>query len=293
MSKKLRQDKTTIDYTNVVLEKVNELYENHLLRDRALFILYLINRGTNQDKEKGYQLNVTNHQNIFSVNGEDWYKIFNPLVENNIIECTTKHVKGKVSKFFKINEPYFWVKNKGEIKKVYLGNEFSQMPRHIQQFHLDNQVVKSAKDTLWSKNYNYVPKSIMTEKDKETMNELKVEITMMREMMELMQISFKEKIESLENEIKELKAPISEETQTFAEPISEETHHGEFPINEDYKCYIQMKLRSAKVDAGYWDGAINYIMNNRNIDTVVLSEKIKMSNGATMQLMNKINRFWN
>ncbi|VTP97673.1 hypothetical protein [Sphingobacterium daejeonense] len=68
------------------------------------------------------------------------------------------------------------------------------MPEYIQRFHLDNHLVVKPQKSLWSKNYQYVPKDIITEEERETMNELKLEIKMLKEMMELMAMTFNQKI---------------------------------------------------------------------------------------------------
>jgi len=204
---KNKKDVTVLDLTQKLNDKVNEIYSNQELRNKAIFILYLINRGSNNDV-RGYQLNVTNHRDIFSYNGVEWAKLFNPLLENEIIECTTPHSKGKSSKFYKINNSYQWVKNKGEIKVEYRGEDFDSLPQYIQQFHLDKQVVKSTNDTKWSKNYHYVVKEIITEDERETMIELKNKMFFMSETIDLMRIEFEKQIEGLKNQNIQLKTEI-------------------------------------------------------------------------------------
>lgn len=239
---KNKKDVTVLDFTQKLNDKVNEIYENQELRNKALFILYLINRGTNNDV-RGYQLNVTNHRDIFSYNGVEWAKLFNPLIENEIIECTTPHSKGKSSKFYKINNSYQWVRNKGEIKVEYRGEDFDSLPQYIQQFHLDKQVVKSSTDTKWSKNYYYVPKEIITEDEREAMTELKNKMFFMGEAIDLMRIEFEKQIEELKNQNIQLKTEIenlknnttvvAEQVQTIEEVPAPEVDYDNTPLFVD------------------------------------------------------------
>ena len=225
MSKKIK-DVTVIDYTNVVLNKVNEIYSNQDLKNKALFILYLINRGSNLDPELGYQLNVTNHRNILGFNGSEFKELFDPLVSNGVIKCTTPHSKGKASKRYIITQPYKWVKNQGEIKNIYKGENYYEFPKYIQQFHLDNRVVKNAEETIWSKNYQYVPKEELTKEMQSEFKEMQYKVTIMEELID----SMRKEIDALKalnkiqppTENEELKSNVSKTVEGKVEEIKNE-----------------------------------------------------------------------
>ena len=310
MKKKTQNDVTVIDYTQEVLNKVNEIYENQELRNKALFILYLINRGTNNDPERGYQLNATNHREIFSFNGVEYVELFKPLVLNGMVECTTPHAKGKASKRYRITNPFKWEKNKGEIKKVYKGEEYELMPKYIQQFHIDKQVVKSMNDTSWAKNYQYISKQVVNEDMEHTIKVMQNQMLMMQEVIELMQIQLNEQNElintlnsknivdhrntTVENHDIESK-PLFPEDEIFDFEVEavEESQHVGIPANDEYTKFIESKLKLAKIQPMYWSNAIAYIKENKEANPIEFSKLIGISTASSQVVINKIKQYWN
>lgn len=93
-----------VDYTNKVKSKIEELFKNATEANKAVFLVYLINRGTSNTQ--GYQLNKENHRHLFGVNGVQWSSLIQPLIENNVIMCTSTHQDGVKSQTFAINNVY-------------------------------------------------------------------------------------------------------------------------------------------------------------------------------------------
>lgn len=213
MNIKNKKDVTVLDYTKELETKVKEIYNNNLLEEKALFLLYLINRGMQIDIE-GYQVNVTSHRNILGLqSGKDWVPFFNKLIDAGIIICTTPHIAGTKSRKYIMSKKYYWKKNTGEIKKRFYGEQYNTMNRTMQQFHVDGQVVRLVKESKWSKNYQYIAKE-----DETNNTSLENRISMLEEMMELMGLKIKEQA----NEIAELKEKINNNIQPEVEVVVQE-----------------------------------------------------------------------
>lgn len=166
-----------VDYTKKVKEKVKEIYKSEAEANKAIFLVYLINRGT--QNTQGYQLNKDNHRQLFGANGMVWKNLFQPLIDNNIIMRVGAHKDGVKSESFAINNVYKWEVNNGEIKDRY--TDYSSMPKYIQKFLVDGYVVAGAKQTKWSKNYQYVKEDKINMEAKEEIAQLKYKMSLMEE----------------------------------------------------------------------------------------------------------------
>jgi len=195
------KDVTIYDFTVEVQNKVKEIYTTKEMQEKALLLVYLINRADGL----GYQVNVRNHRAFYgNLNGVKWNELFQPLITNNLIFRTSSHEVGNKSKTYTTTKQYKWKPNTGEIKRRFYGEEFKLMPEYIQKFHLDNHLVVNPSKSLWSDNYHYVSKEIMTDDERETMQDLKNNMFFMKEAIELMQIEINrlnKKVEALENVI--------------------------------------------------------------------------------------------
>jgi len=196
-----------VDYTQKVKEKVQEIYSTEAEANKAIFLVYLINRGTNNTQ--GYQLNKDNHRQLFGANGQVWKNLFQPLIDNNVIMCTSTHQDGVKSQTFAINNVYKWEVNDGEIKDRY--TEYNSMPRFIQKYLVDGYVVAGAKQTKWSKDYQYVKEDKINMEAKEEIAQLVFKVSILEELVasqkqliDSMQQSFSTKIEMLEQKINDL-----------------------------------------------------------------------------------------
>ncbi|VTP97677.1 hypothetical protein [Sphingobacterium daejeonense] len=88
MNIKNKQDLTIYDFTGEVEKKIKEIYPTKELQEKALLLIYLINRADGL----GYQINVRNHRVFFgNLNGNKWNELFKPLLSNSLIVCTSSH----------------------------------------------------------------------------------------------------------------------------------------------------------------------------------------------------------
>ncbi len=189
-----------VDYTQKVKEKVQEIYSTEAEANKAIFLVYLINRGT--QNTQGYQLNKDNHRQLFGANGMVWKNLFQPLIDNNIIMRVGAHKDGVKSESFAINNVYKWCVNDGEIKDRY--TDYSSMPKYIQKFLVDGYVVAGAKQTKWSKDYQFIQEDKINMEAQEEIAQLKYKMSLMEELIDSMQQSFSTKIEMLEQKINDL-----------------------------------------------------------------------------------------
>lgn len=185
-----------VDYTNKVKEKVKEIYNTEAEANKGIFLVYLINRGTNNTQ--GYQLNKENHRQLFGANGQVWKNLFQPLIDNNIIMRVGAHKDGVKSESFAISNVYKWSVNNGEVKDRY--TEYSSMPKYIQKFLVDGYVVAGAKQTKWSKDYQYIQEDKINMEAQEKINQLEFKVTMMEELLD----SQKEQIEIMQRQLNQL-----------------------------------------------------------------------------------------
>ncbi|WP_313552978.1 hypothetical protein [Sphingobacterium multivorum] len=172
-----------VDYTQKVKEKVKEIYKSEAEGNKAIFLVYLINRGTNNTQ--GYQLNKDNHRQLFGANGQVWKNLFQPLIDNNIIMRVGAHKDGVKSESFAISNVYKWSVNDGEIKDRY--TEYSSMPKYIQKFLVDGYVVASSKQTKWSKDYQYVQENKINMEAQEKITQLEFKVSILEELVQSMQ----------------------------------------------------------------------------------------------------------
>jgi len=186
-----------VDYTNKVKSKIEELYKNATEANKAIFLLYLINRGTSNTQ--GYQLNKENHRHLFGVNGVQWSSLIQRLIDNNIIMRVGAHKDGVKSESFAINNVYKWEVNNGEIKDRY--TEYYAMPRYIQKYLVDGYVVANAKQTKWSKDYQYVQEDKINMEAKEEIAQLKYKMSLMEELIDSMQQQINELVNGNKNNI--------------------------------------------------------------------------------------------
>lgn len=203
-----------VDYTNKVKSKIEELYKNATEANKAIFLVYLINRGTSNTQ--GYQLNKENHRHLFSVNGVQWSSLIQPLIDNNIIMRVGAHKDGVKSESFAINNVYKWIPNDGEIKDRY--TEYITMPKFIQKFLVDGFVVAGAKQTKWSKDYQYVQEDKINMEAKEEIAQLKYKMSLMEELIASMQQQINELVSNnntTSKTIEEIEKPKLEDTPFF------------------------------------------------------------------------------
>lgn len=195
-----------VDYTQKVKEKVQEIYSTEAEANKAIFLVYLINRGTNNTQ--GYQLNKDNHRQLFGANGQVWKNLFQPLIDNNIIMRVGAHKDGVKSESFAISNVYKWSVNDGEIKDRY--TEYITMPKFIQKFLVDGFVVKGAKQTKWSKDYQYVQEDKINMEVKEEIAQLKYNMSLMEELVASMQQQINELVNGNKNNIGQPSSAIEE-----------------------------------------------------------------------------------
>ncbi|WP_312746002.1 hypothetical protein [Sphingobacterium multivorum] len=195
-----------VDYTNKVKSKIEQLYKNATEANKAVFLVYLINRGTSNTK--GYQLNKENHRHLFGVNGVQWSSLIQPLIDNNVIMCTSTHQDGVKSQTFAINNVYKWIPNDGEIKDRY--TEYNSMPKFIQKFLVDGYVVAGVKQTKWSKEYQYVQEDKINMEAKEEIEQLKYKMSLMEELVASMQQQINELVNGNKNNIGQPSTAIEE-----------------------------------------------------------------------------------
>lgn len=166
-----------VDYTQKLKDKVKEIYSTEAEANKAIFLVYLINRGT--ANTQGYQINKENHRQLFGANGQVWKNLFQPLIDNNIIMRVGAHKDGVKSESFAINNVYKWIPNEGDIKDRY--TEYNAMPKYIQKFLVDGYVVAGAKQTKWSKDYQYFQEDKINMEAQEKITQLEYKLSLMEE----------------------------------------------------------------------------------------------------------------
>ncbi len=195
-----------VDYTQKVKEKVQEIYSTEAEANKAIFLVYLINRGTNNTQ--GYQLNKDNHRQLFGANGQVWKNLFQPLIDNNIIMRVGAHKDGVKSESFAINNVYKWEVNNGEIKDRY--TEYNSMPKYIQKFLVDGYVVKGVKQTKWCKEYQYVKEDKINMEAQEKITQLEFKVSILEELVQSMQQQINELVNGNKNIIGQPSTAIEE-----------------------------------------------------------------------------------